>query len=333
MATTLAYVFPPYRLLPSKRQLLCDVAPVKLGGRAFDLLVSLVERRDRTVSKNEIMDLVWPKLVVEENNLQVHIVALRKVLGHPAIATVPGRGYRFTLPVTQEGADPLAPPARSVPELPTEAARRTNLPTRLPVLFGRDEDLHSLLGLLDRHGLVTVAGSAGIGKTRLAQAAAAARLVRNRDGVWWVNLAPLTDASQVPAAAALALGLRLDGAADVTAAVLTSLREQASLLVLDNAEHLLDGLADFVIRLRRGAPRTRLLVTSQEALHTVDESSSDRTTVAAGRRRPGAHLPQRGRRPVRGSCEGGCRPLRTPTREPRRGGGGLSPTRRHSVGH
>ena len=271
MTTTLAYVFPPYRLLPSTRQLLCDVAPIKLGGRAFDLLVSLVERRDRIVSKNEIMDLVWSKLVVEENNLQVHIVALRKVLGHPAIATVPGRGYRFTLPVTQEGTDPLARPARSAPSLPTEAARGTNLPTRLPVLFGRDEDLHSLLGLLDRHGLVTVVGSAGIGKTRLAQAAASACIKETLDGVWWVDLAPLTDASLVPGAVAIALGLHLDGAADVTAAVLTLLREQASLLVLDNAEHLLDGLVDFVIRLRRAAPQTRLLVTSQEALHIVDE--------------------------------------------------------------
>jgi DNA-binding winged helix-turn-helix (wHTH) protein len=63
---------------------------VKLGGRAFDALVALVERRDSTVGKDELMDLVWPKLVVEENNLQVQIVAPRKLLGHPAIATVLG---------------------------------------------------------------------------------------------------------------------------------------------------------------------------------------------------------------------------------------------------
>src|SRR6185503_11440119 len=90
---------------------------------------------------------------------------------------------------------------------------------------------------------------------------------RTSDGVWWIDLAPLTDASRMPDAVAVALGLGLDGAADATAAVLAGLREQASLLVLDNAEHLLDGVAAFVARLRQAAPRLRLLVTSQEALH------------------------------------------------------------------
>ena len=217
------------------------------------------------------MDLVWPTVVVEENNLEVHIVALRKLLGHPAIATVPGRGYRFTLPVTQEGADRIPPPAAAVAADHTDTTPKTNLPPRLPVLFGRDEDLRSLLGLVERHELVTVVGAAGIGKTRLAQAAAAASVESTRDGVWWVDLAPLTEASLVLDAVAIALGLRLDGATDATSAVLTGLREQSSLLVLDNAEHLLDGVAAFVNRLRQVAPRMRLLVTSQEALHVEDE--------------------------------------------------------------
>ena len=65
------------------------------------MLLALVERRDRVVPKNELLDLVWPKLVVEENNLQVQ-VALRKLLGPHAIATIPGRGYRFALPLAVE---------------------------------------------------------------------------------------------------------------------------------------------------------------------------------------------------------------------------------------
>ena len=71
-----------------------DGHPAPLGARAFDLLLALVERRDRTVTKNELLDLVWPGLVVEENNLQVQISTLRKVLGQNAIATIPGQGYR-----------------------------------------------------------------------------------------------------------------------------------------------------------------------------------------------------------------------------------------------
>src|SRR5258705_13668748 len=87
---------------PAERQVLVGGDPAKLGARAFDLLLALVERRERVVSKNELLDLVWPGLVVEENNLQVHISTLRKLLGPAVIATIPGRGYRFTQ--TPDGA-------------------------------------------------------------------------------------------------------------------------------------------------------------------------------------------------------------------------------------
>ncbi|NRF71598.1 helix-turn-helix transcriptional regulator [Aquincola sp. S2] len=270
MAVT-AYAFAPYRLLPSQRQLLSGDVLVKLGGRAFDLLLSLVERRDRVVSKHELMDLVWPGLFVEENNLQVQIVALRKLLGHPAIATVPGRGYRFTLPVTEEGA--AAEPAQRGASAHAAADTRalTNLRPALPKLFGREQDLAALLGLLTRHRLVTVAGAAGIGKTRLAQAAAEACRAWARDGVWWIDLAPLAESSWLPGAVAAALGLRFESGTDPDAAALRELQERSALLVLDNAEHLLDGVAGFVARVLQAAPAVHILVTSQEPLHLEDE--------------------------------------------------------------
>jgi DNA-binding winged helix-turn-helix (wHTH) protein len=80
-----------------------DNLPAPLGARAFDVLQALIERRERLVIKEELLDLAWPGLVVEENNLQVQISALRKLLGADAIATVAGRGYRFT--VALEPAD------------------------------------------------------------------------------------------------------------------------------------------------------------------------------------------------------------------------------------
>src|SRR5258706_12978651 len=82
---------------PAERQLLIDSEPAKLGARAFDVLLSLVERRERLVSKSDLLDIVWPDVVVEENNLQVQISTLRKLLGPQAIATVPGRGYRLSV--------------------------------------------------------------------------------------------------------------------------------------------------------------------------------------------------------------------------------------------
>ena len=72
---------------PRERQCLLDGVPAAVGARAFDLLLALIERRDRLVTKAELLDAVWPGLVVEENNLQVQISTLRKVLGPQAIAT------------------------------------------------------------------------------------------------------------------------------------------------------------------------------------------------------------------------------------------------------
>jgi len=94
--------FQSFELQPEARRLLVDGEPAKLGARAFDVLMTLIEHRDRVVSKQELIDRVWPGLVVEENNLQVHVSALRKILGSGAVATIPGRGYRFTAPLGGE---------------------------------------------------------------------------------------------------------------------------------------------------------------------------------------------------------------------------------------
>ncbi len=112
---TATYRFGRFELNPATRQLLVDDQPAPLGARAFDVLLALIERRDRLVTKNELLDLVWPGVVVEENNLQVQISALRKILGTDAIATIPGRGYRFTLPVETDGGDATTAVGRNFP--------------------------------------------------------------------------------------------------------------------------------------------------------------------------------------------------------------------------
>jgi TolB-like protein/Tfp pilus assembly protein PilF len=109
--------------------------PAVLGARAFDLLMCLIEHRDRVVTKDELMKLVWPGLVVEENNLTVHVSALRKLLGAQAVATVPGRGYRFAMQVRESGTDTLTATQQvamaSTPDsapAPTTASAETALP-------------------------------------------------------------------------------------------------------------------------------------------------------------------------------------------------------------
>ena len=113
---------------PAKRTVLIDGQPAAIGARAFDLLLALVERRDRLVSKNELHDLVWPGRFVEENNLQVQIWALRKLLGRAAIATIPGYGYRFAASIVGAAQDEttLAPPA-APPSQPGPPAGSTQL--------------------------------------------------------------------------------------------------------------------------------------------------------------------------------------------------------------
>ena len=112
-ASAASLVFGHIELRPAERRLLVDGQPVGLGSRAYDLLLALLSKRDRVVSKDELLDEVWPGLVVEENNLQVQISGLRRVLGAQAIATVAGLGYRFTL---APGAGPAPPaPATGLP--------------------------------------------------------------------------------------------------------------------------------------------------------------------------------------------------------------------------
>jgi pimeloyl-ACP methyl ester carboxylesterase/DNA-binding CsgD family transcriptional regulator len=112
--------FGRFELHHAHRRLLVDGAPVVLGGRAFDLLAALAARAGRLVGKSELINLVWPGLVVEEANLTVQISALRRVVGNDTIVTVPGRGYRFVMPTKA-----VAPSARPA-EMPADdmTARR-----------------------------------------------------------------------------------------------------------------------------------------------------------------------------------------------------------------
>ena len=131
-------------------------APLALGQRAFDVLLALVERRDRLVGKGELLDLVWPGLVVEENNLQVQVSTLRKLLGPQAIATVPGRGYRFTAKL--DGAADSAP---SAPPADTATRRDREQPARTcRRCTGATRSSSPLRELVLAHRLVTVVGAA-----------------------------------------------------------------------------------------------------------------------------------------------------------------------------
>ena len=129
-----AFTFGPFRLLVEQRELLAHGVPVTLGQRALDILLLLVSRYGQLVTKDELMAEIWPGIVVEENNIQVHVSTLRKVLAKAGgderyLVTVPGRGYRFVAPVDCVSG---APPQSRAPALDQAAAPIPSASNNLP---------------------------------------------------------------------------------------------------------------------------------------------------------------------------------------------------------
>jgi non-specific serine/threonine protein kinase len=262
------YEFGAFRLDPRRRVLERDGRPVPLTSKAFDVLTALVERRDAALSKDELMALVWSDTVVEENNLSVAISALRKALGerpseHQFIVTLPGHGYRFAAPVN-ERADPAAPPRDSPPG---------NLPAALSSFVGREQELADVARILAAGRLVTLTGSGGCGKTRLAIEAARRLPQLARDGIWLVELAALSDPALVPQVVASALGVREATGEPPLDTMLRFLDGRAALVVLDNCEHVVDACARLVEALLSRAPALRVLATSREPLRIAGETA------------------------------------------------------------
>ena len=168
--TPIAVDFGRFRVLLHRRELLADNRPVELGGRAFDVLMALIEARGAVVSKDALMERVWPGRIVEENNLQAQISALRRVFAadRDLIRTIAGRGYQFTGEIRTVLARPSVPAtAGSVQPASMPSRPQTNLPEPVSELIGRDVELGEILDLSASHRLVTLAGAGGIGKTRL----------------------------------------------------------------------------------------------------------------------------------------------------------------------
>ena len=257
-----SYKFGAVEVLPERRQVLVEGAEAPLGARAFDLLMTLIERRDRVVSKSELLDLVWPGLVVEENNLQVQVSTLRKLLGNRAIATLPGRGYRFTLPVEHD------PPGPSC-ALP---AFRNNLPAQLNSFIGRETQIAQLKEALVNARLVTLTGPGGTGKSRLSLHVGEQVTADHPDGVWLVELSPVTDEARVPQVVAFALDVKDEAGKPTIDSLVKFVREKRMLLILDNCEHLLGACGELARRLLLSAPMLKILASSREPLHVAGES-------------------------------------------------------------
>ncbi|MBP2276095.1 ATP-binding protein [Sphingomonas sp. PL20] len=260
--------FGSFELRPERGQLLNGGVRVGLGSRALAILALLAERAGDVVSVQEITDRVWPNIFVQENNLRVHITAIRRALragadGDAEIVNVPGRGYRLRADVSIDAVDEHA---EEVPESPE--IRPLPLPLPINRLIGREACVAEVVESVERNRLVTIVGSGGIGKTSVALAALAQ--LRARTAVFFVDLTNCTSLEHVATATAAAIQSPM-GRDTLPSVLVDRLRAAELVLLIDNCEHLIEIAARAAEALLQSCPLVTLLATSREPLRVPGE--------------------------------------------------------------
>src|SRR6266850_2104970 len=262
--------FGPFRLYPAQRVLFRAGTPLRLGGRALEILLLLVERAGKIVKKRELMARLWPDTIVEEGTLRVHIAALRKALadgqaGVRYVENVTGQGYRFVAPLTRVDEAPPAPVAQA-----PGADHSHNIPIALTRMVGRAPVVATLATRLPHERFVTIVGPGGIGKTTVALATADRLHNSYLHGVGFVDLASITDPLLISGTVASALGLATVSR-DPLPNIIEFLKHKQMLIVLDNCEHVIEAGALLAERLLAGAPGVHVIATSRESLRAKGE--------------------------------------------------------------
>ncbi|RQZ18838.1 transcriptional regulator [Burkholderia sp. Bp9031] len=238
------------------REIFVDGEARHISMRAFDILELLIKADGRLVTKDEIMDKVWPNTFVVDNNIQVHISALRKIFGgkHGTIKTCAGRGYRLARPVeAPSGGGPIDMPSRI-----------TAVPS---ALVGRDSVIASVLDSITSEAIVTLCGPGGIGKTTIAHECA---WQFSAGSGMAVGLVDLSD-GQPYESVLHATGRALKVPSTDLDQLLATLDARPTLLYFDGCEHVADEVAELCTDLHAHRPDTRILVTSREPLRIARE--------------------------------------------------------------
>ncbi|MDO1584949.1 ATP-binding protein [Rhizobium oryzicola] len=283
-------LFEDFALSLQKRSLTQRGENVRIGSRALDILIVLLERPGELVSRLDLLARVWPDTTVDENALRVHLSSLRKALGEkpdgsPFILNDAGRGYRFVGTVTRAKQQNDA-----TPKPVAQDKRLTRLPKNLTRVIGRDDIVDGLLSLLMERRFLTIVGPGGIGKTTVALDLAHRHVSTSDDAAYFIDLAPLSDPALVATTVATQLGIAASSIG-IEEAVAEVLKTRPTLLLFDNCEHLIDAVAVFVENILQSVPEVTLLVTSREPLRaegewvfrlpTLDAPKGDEVTTAA----------------------------------------------------
>lgn len=250
--------FDRFRLDVRERMLTKDGAPVSVGSRAFDLLLALAERAGETVSRDELLKLVWPDVIVAKVNLRVHIAGLRKALGQGRdgsrfIVSVAGQGYRFVAPVSR--AQTAVKSARGV------KSSAVPLHERLERMLERDTAIATLSTQLSRRRFITLGGPGGWGRTGVTFAIAHALVTDFDNAVCFVDFAGVEDPARVAIVVAAALGCEIQVKQPLTT-LLGYLRDKEMLLVFDNCDSVFGSVAQLTERVLDEAPLVHVLIGS-----------------------------------------------------------------------
>ncbi len=280
--------FGPFRLFPLQRLLFEGDNPIRLGSRALDILIALVEHAGELVGKDDLVARVWPGTFVEEGNLKVHVAALRRALGggNRYLVNVPGRGYSFVAPVAIADGPRQAPP-----QAVASTKREHNLPATLGRMIGRGDIVSTLTRRLPDQRLITLVGPGGVGKTTLALAVADRQIEAYEHGVWLVDLSPVSDPRLVPTALAGVLGLEIRSGNPLPG-LTAALRDKRMLLVLDNCEHVIDAAAGLAVAILKAAPDVHILATSREPLRAEGERVYHLAPLSSPPRQSGSPPPK-----------------------------------------
>lgn len=269
------FSFADFELDGAKRRLLKNGEFVALNPKALDLLLVLVENCGQTVTKDELLEKVWEGQFVEENNLTVHISALRKIFGEKKgeprfILTIPGKGYTFIAEVHSDNS--LFAPKQQ-PENSSLVETAVFAETEIDESFiGRSEEIAEIKKLLRQSdiNLVTLTGAGGTGKTRLAQKIARELRMDFPASVFFVELAVVNDAESAISLIVETLSITESSGKSLLEAIKEFLQIRRTLLVLDNFEHLLS-LAPLVQSFLEASSLLKILVTSRAPLRLKNE--------------------------------------------------------------
>lgn len=254
-----------------RRQLMRDGVLLNVGGRAFDVLAVLIEARGELVSKDELINQVWPRTIVQENNLYVHLTSLRHVLGEhrSLLQTISGRGYRLasapeqgSLTTSRMTAEAINPKSEQVSH---------SLPTHATGIIGREDAIGEIVRALESHTHVSLVGAGGIGKTRLATEVANRVANAFPGGVYFIPLAAALDPHSVGVAASNALGLSPAQGPMSFAQLGRESGHARVLFVLDNCEQVIGAARELAETLGRISEGARVIATSREPLRVIDE--------------------------------------------------------------